>query len=44
MKFALKKYKLIHFATITKRFNFNDTIRIRDVVKNLTKEVKVLRV
>ena len=44
MKFAPKKYKLIHFAIVTKRFNLSATIRIRDVVKSPTKEVKVLRV
>ena len=44
IKFATKKYKLIHFTIATKRFNLSATIRIRDVVKNPTKEVRVLGV
>ena len=44
MKFVPKKYKLIYFTTVTKRFNLSATIRIRDVVKNPTKEVRVLGV
>ena len=44
IKFTSKKYKLIHFTIIIKRFNLSVTIRIREVIKNLIKEVKVLRV
>ena len=44
MKFAPKKYKLIHFAIVIKRVNLSAIIRIKDVVKSLTKEVKVLGV
>ena len=44
IKFTPKKYKLIHFTTVIKRFNLSATNRIREVVKSPTKEVKVLRV
>ena len=44
MKFAPKKYKLIHFSTAIKRFDITATIRIQDVVKSPAKEVRVLRV
>ena len=44
MKFALKKYELIHFSTATKQFDITATIRIQDVVKSPAKEVRVLRV
>ena len=39
-----KKYKLIHFTIVTKRFNLSVTIRLREVEKSLTKEAKVLKV
>jgi hypothetical protein len=44
MKFAPKKYELIHFTTATKRFNLSATIRIGEVEKSPTKEVRVLGV
>jgi hypothetical protein len=44
MKFAPQKYKLIYFTTATKKHNFQALIRIREIKKLLSEQVRVLRV
>ena len=45
MKFALKKYKLIHFAKRKTKFDITAIINLgSDIEKTPTQEVRVLRV
>ena len=44
MKFAPHKYKLIHFTTASKRHNLQATIKVGDVEKLSSTQVKVLGV
>ena len=42
--FALKKYKLIHFIITIYKYNLSASITLREVIKELLINVKVLRV
>ena len=44
ISFALHKYKLIHFTTVSKRHNLQASIDIRGSTKELSKSVRVLGV
>jgi hypothetical protein len=44
MKFAPQKYELIHFTTATKKHNLQALIRVGEIEKLLSEQVRVLRV
>ena len=44
MKFALNKYKLIHFTTKSRQFNLQACIQLSSTVKQPSSDIRVLRV